>query len=227
MNCPISNPLIGLFCIYMASGITFKGLDEFQKKLESLRTDNPEFEKRLRGVIRKILGEVRSRLSKDAKNGLQMKSDPRHAYKAVRYAVYKKIFGGQTNILPSRKAGAQTKYQPTRKGISGRGGNRMGVSPRTEQLNSYEGKDRGFILRFLNAGTVNRTIGFTKSEARARVNRGSQGGDISKYGKTINTGKRGAISSRNWFGPRSQAELRNAAGRIQELIDKVINDEFV
>lgn len=211
----------------MASGITFKGLDEFQKKLESLRTDNPEFEKRLRGVIRKILGEVRSRLSKDAQSGLQMKSDPRHAYKAVRYAVYKKIFGGQTNILQSRKAGAQTSYQPQRKGISGRGGNRMRPTPRTEQLAGYEGKDRGFILRFLNAGTVNRTVGFTKSEARARVNRGSQGGDLSKYGKTINTGNRGAISSRNWFGPRSQAELRNAAGRIQELIDKVINDEFV
>ncbi len=211
----------------MASVIELKGLDEFQKKLEALRTDNPGFEKRLRGVIRKVLSEVSSKLSKDAQSGLQMKSDPRHAYKAVRYAVYKRIFGGQTNILQSRKAGARTSYQPQRKGISGRGGNRMRPTPRTEQLAGYEGKDRGFILRFLNAGTVNRTIGFTKSEARARVNRGSQGGDLSKYGKTINTGSRGAISSRNWFGPRSYAELQNAAGRIQEIIDKVINEEFI
>ena len=202
------------------STITLTGLDEFQKKIEAMRTDSPGFEKRLRNVIRQVLGEVRSKLSKDAQSGLQMKSDPRHAYKAVRYAVYKRIFGGQVNILQSRKAGSPNSYQQQRKGITGRGGNRMKRSERTIKVDSYEGKDRGFILRFLNAGTEPRYAGHGRNgrnEAeRERFILNNEG-----------RGYRGSISGRNWFGPRSQAELQNAAGRIQELIDKVINDEFV
>ena len=181
--------------------VTISGLDAFEKKLKQLETTNPGFEKRLRGVIRQVLGEVRANLSKDATSGLQMKSDPRKAYKAVRYAVYKRLLGGQVNILQSRKAGSMKLYEPPRKQREGqRGGNRMLRGKRTEQLMSYQGKDRGFILRFLNAGTDNRT----------------------SYG-----GNRGAISARNWFGGASQKELERVAEKIQELIDKVINEEFV
>ncbi len=181
--------------------VTITGLDAFEKKIKQLETTSPGFEKRLRGVIRKVLGEVRAALQNDAQSGLQMQSDPRKAYKAVRYAVYKKILGGQVNILQSRHAGAMQLYEPPRKLREGqRGGNRMPRIKRTEQLMSYQGKDRGFILRFLNLGTTNRQ----------------------SYG-----GNRGSISARNWFGPRSQQELQNAAANIQAIIDKVINDEFL
>ena len=98
------------FCMAVTiknNGIEITGLSEFEAKLQKLKTDNPDFEKRLRGVIRKILGHARANLRKDAASGLQMENDPRHAYKAVRYAVYKRIFGGQVNILQSRKAGAE------------------------------------------------------------------------------------------------------------------------
>jgi hypothetical protein len=73
--------------------VEITGLAEFEKKLAKMKTDSPGFEKRIRDVIRKVLGKARANLRKDAASGLQMKNDPRHAYKAVRYAVYKKIFG--------------------------------------------------------------------------------------------------------------------------------------
>lgn len=181
--------------------ITMEGVDELEKKLTRMRTEDPTFEKRLRGAIRDILKEARSSLAKDAQSGLGMKSDPRSAYRAVRSSVYKRLFGGQVNILQSRRAGAGRLYEPPRKLREGqRGGNRMTRGKRTEQLMSYQGKDRGFILRFLNGGTTGRT----------------------SYG-----GNRGAIRARNWFGNASQQQLQQAAGRLQEIIDRIIKDEFV
>lgn len=200
--------------------IQITGLNEFEEKLNKLKTDNPGFEKRLRGAIRKVMGDVRAKMQQSAKRDLGMNSDPRHAYKAVRYAVYKRIFGGQVNILQSRRAsGNRSSYEPPRKGSTGRGGNRMKRSGRTEQLMSYKGSDRGFILRFLNAGTEPRYIG------------GRNGRNESERTRFIEShegrGFRGRISPRNWFGPRSQRELEIASGHIQEIIDRVIKEEFV
>lgn len=198
--------------------VTISGLDAFEKKLKGLETTNPGFEKRLRGVIRKILGEARANLRNDAASGLDMKSDPRHAYKAVRYAVYKRIFGGQVNILQSRKAGASSNYVPPRKGSTGRGGNRRVRTSRN--LDKYEGADRGFILRWLNDGmtkTNPRVIKFTENDRRK----------LDKWNKHPNTGNRGAIAARNWFRGASLQELQKVAGEMDELINKIINDEFV
>lgn len=198
--------------------ITITGLSEFEAKLQKMKTDNPDFEKRLRGVIRKILGQARANLRKDAASGLQMESDPRHAYKAVRYAVYKRIFGGQVNILNSRRAGAETGYRPARTLTPGqRGGNRRLRNSRN--LDKYEGSDRGFILRWLNNGmtkTNPRVIKFTENDRRK----------VDKWNKHPNTGNRGAIKARNWFKDDSLKELQAVASGIQELVDKIINDEF-
>jgi len=198
--------------------ITITGLSEFEKKLAQLKTDNPGFEKRLRGVIRKVLGHARANLRKNAASGLQMKADPRHAYKAVRYAVYKRILGGQVNILNSRKAGAETGYNPPRTLRPGqRGGNRRIRSSRN--LNKYEGADRGFILRWLNNGmtkTNPRVIQFIENPHRR----------VDKWNKHPNTGNRRVIKARNWFGNASLKELQNVAGEMQDIIDKIIKDEY-
>lgn len=199
--------------------ITITGLSEFESKLAQLKTNNPGFEKRLRGAIRKILGQARSNLRKDAASGLDMKSDPRHAYKAVRFAVYKRLFGGQVNILNSRRAGAQTGYKPPRTSTPGqRGGNRR--TRKSRNLDIYEGVDRGFILRWLSDGmtkTNPRAIKFTENPARK----------VDRWNKHPNTGNRGAIAPRNWFREASHKELQSAAGEMQELIDKIIKEEFV
>ena len=199
--------------------VTITGLDAFEKKIEQLKTTNPGFEKRLRGVVRKVLGEVRAALQKDAQSGLQIKSDPRKAYKAVRFAVYKRIFGGQVNILPSSKT-VKGNYEPPRKGLPSRGGNRRTRSQRTQDLLDYEGISRGFVLRFLNAGTRVRYAGY-----------GRNGKTQSDYDRFIynhdGRGKRGSIAARNWFGGASHAQLERAAGQMQEIIDRVINEEFM
>lgn len=201
------------------NGVEITGLSEFEAKLQKMKTDNPGFEKRLQGAIRKVLGEVRAKMQSSAQSGLQMQSDPRKAYKAVRYAVYKRILGGQVNILDPRKV-QKAPYNPPRKQrTSLRGGNRMTRSDRTQNLLDYFGASRAFVLRFLNAGT------------EPRYNGGRNGRTQEQRDKFIlNHGGRafrGAISGRNWFGPRSHAEMQRAAYHIQEIIDKVINDEFV
>jgi hypothetical protein len=198
--------------------VTITGLSEFEAKLAQLKTDNPGFEKRLRGVIRKILGQARANLRKDAASGLEMDSDPRHAYKAIRFAVYKRIFGGQVNILNSRRAGAPTGYKPPRTLTPGqRGGNRRKRNSR--DLDKYEGVDRGFIIRWLNNGmtkTNPRVIKFTENDRRK----------VDKWNKHPNTGNRGAIAPRNWFRGASLQELQKVAGEMEALIDKIIKDEF-
>ena len=91
-------------------------------------------------------------------------------------------------------------------------------SKRTQDLMSYEGADRGFILRFLNAGTEARYTGGRNGRTDAERTRFIE----SHEGR----GFRGSISARNWFGPRSQKEMEAAAQNIQAIIDKVINEEF-
>lgn len=203
----------------MAAEITLDGLSEFQQRLEQLRTDNPGFDKRLRGVIRKAIGKARDNLRKDAALGLDMKSDPRHAYKAIRFVVYKRLFGGNVNILNSRKAGAETAWKIARTlRPCQRGGNRRLRTSR--DLDKYEGVDRGFILRWLNNGmtkTNPRLIKFTENPGRK----------VDRWNKHPNTGNRGAIAPRNWFGGASLAEMEKVAATIQEIIDRIIKDEFV
>lgn len=176
--------------------IEIRGMEERIKQLGAASTKNPEMRRRINEVIKQALGAVRKSLQGDAKVGLQMQSDPRNAYRAVRMAVYRRIYGGQVNILQSRKASGNHYYEPPRKLKQGqRGGNRRLRSGRTQELMSYQGKDRGFILRFLNAGTA---------------------------GRQTRYGNRGSITARNWFGPRSQAEMERAAANMDKLIDDIV-----
>jgi hypothetical protein len=209
----------------MAENVEIDGLVKEQKQLEALMMSNPEMEKRVQGLIRKVLMTVRRAVAQQAKGA--MKSDPRQAYKAVRSAVYKRILGGNVNILQTRRASGGGSYTPTRTLKTGqRGGNRRLRSERTMKMESYVGADRGFVLRFLNAGTNERGINFTSDEAREHVHRGSQGGNLQKYGKTINTGRRGAIAPRNFFGNRSHMEMEQAAKNLETLIDNLIKKEI-
>ena len=187
-----------------------------------METTNPGFEKRLREVIRKALKQARDELSSRAQTGLGMQSDPRKAYKAVRYAVYRRIFGGQVNILQSRKAHSPGNFEPPRTLRPGqRGGNRMVRSARTDKVMHYEGMDRGFILRFLNNGTTQRAI-----KRLTEVKRSSGGSKFKWVADASQYGNRGSIAARNWFGRESLEEFQSISHTIQTIIDEVINDEF-
>lgn len=198
--------------------ITIEGIDELDRKFAQLKTQGTDFEKRLRSAIRKVLGEVRANMQGSAESSLGMKSDPRKAYKAVRYAVYKRILGGQVNILDPRRV-QKAPYNPPRKlQPKQRGGNRMPRSQRTQDLLDYYGASRAFVLRFLNAGTEPRYAGGRNGNTEEERFRFIASHEGRRY--------RGAIAPRNWFGPRSHRELQNAAYRIQEIVDRIINDEF-
>lgn len=214
---------------------TFKvtGMAELTKKLDSLLTSNPEMEKKIQKIIGKALKRVEKKLEKYAGGASVMRSDPRHAAKAIRYTVYRRVLGGNLNIFHGKQRGAESSYQPERHPSSGRGGNRMARSQRTQRLEGYEGADRSFILRFLNSGARvgggNRSLGrghFRVDNHRNDIKRGSQGGDVNKYGKTVNTGNRGHIAARNWFGNASQSAMDEAAAIIESEVDKAIAEVF-
>lgn len=193
---------------YMANNgnIEVDGFVKQRKELEKLMMSNPAMEKKVQGLIRKVLLAARREVSKAAQQPSVMMSDPRHAYKAVKTSVYRRILGGSVSLYNRRHARAESTYEPPRKLKPGqRGGNRMPVSERTKQVMSYEGADRAFILRFLNQGTSNRMAG-------------SRGGALH--------GNRGSIRARNFFSSGSRTAMQKAADELATLIDDLIKNEI-
>ena len=166
-----------------------------KKALEAMLASNPDTEKAVRRLISQEIAKARAAVSKSASGA--MASDPRQAFKAVRRSVYKSILGGQVNIFNQRGgASGGSLILPQRKLDANphqRGGNRRKRSARTDQVDSYQGKDRGFILRFINSGTTTRQTRY---------------------------GNRGSIAARNWLPASGQRELDAAAERLAGLIDK-------
>lgn len=208
------------------------GLAELSKKLDALLLKNPDMEKKIRKIIGKALKQSEKKMESYVDTSV-LKNDPRHAAKAIRYTVYRRILGGNLNILHGKQRGAATGYTPARHPSSGRGGNRKARSERTIRMEGYEGADRSFILRFQNSGARvgggNRSLGrtnFKVDEHRAKVRRGIQGGDVNKYGKTVNTGSRGRIAARNWFGNISDSYMQEVAATIEAEVDKAIAEVF-
>jgi hypothetical protein len=188
----------------MVDNIQVDGFVKQRQELESLLMSNPAMEKKVQGLIRKVLLAVRREVSKNAKD--VMKSDPRKAYKAVKSTVYRQILGGSVSLYNKRHAKGGNTYEPSRKLRTGqRGGNRVPRSQRTQQMMSYDGSDRAFILRFLNQGTSNREAG-------------SRGGHLS--------GNRGRISPRNFFSTSSHTAMQKAARELTTLIDDLIKKEM-
>lgn len=209
----------------ITGNIEVDGLVKQREELERLMMGNPQMEKRVQKIIRKVLMQARREIG----DGIRFKhGDPRQAYKAVKTAVYRQILGGSVSILRKRRAGTQfSAYEPPRTLRAGqRGGNRRPRSQRTDDLIHYAGPDRGFVLRFLNAGAQGRAIKFRYDEAREHVHRGSQGGNKKKYGETINTGYRGNIEPRNFFGQLAPSAMNRAADQLTKLIDDMIKQEF-
>ena len=156
-----------------------------------------ETRNRIRKIIREELKDTAKRLREDAR--YEMNEDPRKAYRGVKSTVYKKILGGNVSILNPKKAGQRYQLIKDRKldrNPYQRGGNRRPRSPRTEQVDSYFGRDRAFILRFVSSGTSERST---------------------KYGN------RGSITARNWFQNMAPHEMELAAGNLAEVIDEELS----
>ena len=139
--------------------------------------------------------------------------DPRGAARAVRTSVYKKILGGNINILNSKKAHGTNSYEPPRTLRPGqRGGNRRPRSQRTNTVMHYAGEDRQFILRFVDSGTKQRAIERLTRVSGTNKFRWTQ--DASKYGN------RGSIAARNFFKAGAEPRLIRATEYLADLIDE-------
>lgn len=185
---------------------------EQQKVLEAALSTNPKTQKALQKLIRKALMQARSELSDYIKTKLA-NDDPRGAARAVRTSVYKKILGGNINILNSKKAHGTNNYEPTRTLRTGqRGGNRRPRSKRTDTVMHYAGEDRQFILRFVDSGTKQRAIERLTRVSGTNKFRWTQ--DASKYGN------RGSITARNFFKAGAETRLRRATEYLADLINE-------
>jgi len=171
---------------------------EQHRVLEAALSTNPKTQKALQKLIQRALKDIRPEMVTAARNA--MASDPRGAANGIRLTVYRKILGGNINILNRRsKAGSASNYEPPRKLQPGqRGGNRVPRGERTNTVMHYGPIDRQWILRFINSGTKDRTAG-------------TRGGRLS--------GNRGAIAPRNFFRGAGERALTKAADNLAHMID--------
>jgi hypothetical protein len=171
---------------------------EQRKVLEQALSTNPKTQKALQKLIQEVLTEARQQVVTAARGALD--TDPRGAAHGIRRTVYKKLLGGNLNILNMRKrAGQPTNYEPPHTlRPHQRGGNRVHRGSRTNTVMHYGPHDRGWILRIVNSGTTERTAG-------------TRGGRLS--------GHRGAIAPRNFFAPAANSSLMHAADNLANLID--------
>ena len=184
------------------SPVQVYGVDANLEAFGRIMTTDPNMAGIFRKYIRQVLKEARKKLTQDAKS--YMKSDPRKAAQAVKFSVYKTLFGGNLSILQKRKGTAGAKYElkRTRKVVQNpkmRGGNRRPrVDDGRNRLDYYYGADRGFVLRFIGSGTVNRTSRF---------------------------GSRGAIRQTDWFGHTAPWHMEDAAGQVAEAINEYVRQQ--
>ena len=192
---------------------------EQQQILEKALSTNPKTQKALQKLIRKALMQARSSMEGYVKTKLD-NGDPRGAARAIRTSVYRKILGGNINILDPKKAHGTNSYEPTRTLRPGqRGGNRLPRSKRTDKVMHYSGEDRGFILRFVNSGTQQRAIKRLMFFERGDGTRKSKWvSDASQYGN------RGSIAARNFFRSGAEPRLRYAVEYLAALIDEELEN---
>ena len=189
------------------------------KNIESMMTNNPELRTKLQDAIRQDVWKARqtvvSNMASVFKNG-----DPAEARRAVRNIIYEEIIGANLNIYNMRRGTASWRVrQVDRKGTSdpkGRGGNLRKRNFITIRMHGYEGKAKGFLLRWLTNGVNDRAIKFQERMGRK----------ADKWNHHPNTGNRGSISARNFFEPMASAALNVVSQHLAQIIEEEIERQF-
>lgn len=204
--------------VQKTNNFQFDGFVEQKKRLESLMLTNPGMKKSIDAIVRRVLMDYKDKFSARARS--VMGRDPRDAASAVRMTVYKRILGGNVNILNKNKTGKRFALKASRRKRS----------PRTIDLESYYGADRGFILRFINSGTIERQ----SSNMNAHQIRRSSIDERPSYhnrrrgegfkGQTL--GFRGRLKPGRWFSTSKQVLMSRAAEMLSQRIDELIAKRF-
>ena len=167
-------------------------------------------QKSLYNSIRRYMADAETELRKLTIGTMGIANDPR----ASRYGVSrdkvrskKGLIWGQIKIYQPKTAGSmKSTYKQPRKldqNPHQRGGNRVPRSARTQQVLDYGPRDRGFILRFLEGGTGQRTAG---------TRNGRLGGN------------RGSISPRHYFSRSVNSHVDTVMEHLAQRIDQRIEE---
>lgn len=191
--------------------IDLQGMSQYKQQMQQLmvhlqggKANLTGGEKSLHAAIVKYVNEAEAewRLATIARLGAMMPNDPRGAHVAVsrgKVTSRRGVITGKIGIFEPKKAGSvKTSYVPVRKldeNPHQLGGNRRKRSAKTTMRMSYGPRDRGFVLRFQEAGTHPRTT---------------------KYGN------RGAISATGRFNTAARANAEAVAISLVEKIDAKI-----
>lgn len=205
------------------SGIKFsvdEGAIELNvKNIESMMTDNPELRKKLQEAIREDVWKARNSVVNSMK-GIFDNGDPAEARRAVRNIVYESVLGANLNIMNMKRGTASWRVrQVERRGTSdpkGRGGNRRKRNFITIRMHGYEGKAKGFLLRWLNNGVNDRAIKFKERMSRK----------ADKWNTHPNSGNRGSIAARNFFEPMASAAFDVVSQHLAQIIEEEIANAF-
>lgn len=182
-----------------------------EEEIESLLTSNPRAAKAFDKAIRKLL----QRTARDVRraNAAAIGNDPRKAARAVKTAVYKRILGGAVSILDKKRAsGTRARLVRARKLDSNphqRGGNRMQRSQRTEDMETYFGSDRAFVLRFLNSGADRTNAGAMRSRSGSHLKAPAN---------------RGIITARNFFDAATTRAMEANMAQFEEDFRNELKD---
>lgn len=170
--------------------------------------------KDVRGMIRKETAQAKKQVVAAARAALP--NDPRKAYQGVKLIVYKDGNGAMLNILDGKKVKKMAVYRPKRGGRSGIVRRRY-VSKRTKQLRGYTGRDRAFILRFVNSGTKIRqaTVYSRGAFEVTAANADSKGYTMANRGKIV---------GRGFFAPAADAAMNAAGARLGAKVEKMIGE---
>ena len=185
-----------------------------EKNLERMMTDNPETRQAIQALIRETMWEARNATAHGVERIIGNRGQ---TARSIRNIVFQKILGGNINIRDMKRGTAKwVVTQKTRKVDQNphmRGGNRRKRSGRTIQIQGYEGKARGFILRWVDMGTHQRFIG-------GRANYKTNIEYLDKIDK--GRGNRGRIIRGDFFNRIATQELGNASEKLSKMIEEEI-----
>lgn len=192
-------------------------LENQRLALQACMTVDSELGKRLREHIFQELKRIRN----DVAGGLKFANgDPRGTRGAVKRYVAGKYLGGVVSILDGKKSGSKNSYEAPRKLRPGqRGGNRMLRSQRTDDMLHYGPDERGFILRFVNSGTI----------PRYANGRNVSGRNMRNFFKLQEEGDyyRGSIAARNFMDRLGSPAMQKAVDNLSKMIDEEFNKLFI
>lgn len=184
-----------------SSHLEYDGFKDIDDKLKTMSLSDPKVRKKIQEATWEVLAQVRKAIAANARF-----RDSRHnSIAAIRRSVFRKVIGGSVSILDSKRKANRGSFKAT------------GQNYRTALINSYSGRERGFILRFVNSGTEDRYGGEGRNKGLSREYIASRRGK---------PGFRGRIKARNFFSAPAHSSIQKAAEQLADIIENEVTKQF-